>query len=56
MPGDWTPSAGRVLFEQDILTHPGRKRVAFAVPVSGLAGALRDAARADVVVEHVYDF
>jgi hypothetical protein len=55
-PDNWKPSTGRVLFEQAIITHPGQKRVAFAVPVSGLAGVLRDAARGDVVVEHVYDF
>jgi hypothetical protein len=57
-PQGWRPHAGRVLFEQPILTEPGRQRVAFALPVAQLAQALREAAGAggSVQVEHIYDF
>jgi len=57
-PESWSPSRGRILFEQAILTQPGRKRVVFAIPIAGLAHALREtAATRDVVIlEHVYDF
>ena len=58
-PSAWHPSpdASSVLFEDPILTQPGRKRVALVVTVGGLAGALRalDAA-AGVEIEHVYDY
>jgi hypothetical protein len=58
VPQSWQPSQVRVLFEQPILTRPGRKRVVFAVPVGRLAAELRraQAAPGDVAVEHVYDF
>jgi len=58
VPQGWEPAAGRVLFEQPILTKPGHKRVAFAVPVPRLASMLREAAAhpGEIVLEHVYDF
>jgi hypothetical protein len=58
VPSSWEPARGRILFEQPILTHPGHKRVAFALPVAGLGAELRDAAAhpGEVVVEHIYDF
>lgn len=55
----WAGAAVRVLFEQPILTQPGRKRVVYATPVAQLANELRRAAAAapaQVLVEHVYDF
>lgn len=58
VPEGWNAAGVRTLFEQPILTVPGRKRVVFATPVSRLAGELRraDAAGPQVRVEHVYDF
>jgi hypothetical protein len=51
------PAEGvRVLFEQPILTQPGRKRMVFAVPIAGLGAELRRAAAASDTVEHIYDF
>lgn len=56
-PAAWRPARGRVLFEQPILTRPGWKRVAMALPVGELASELRDAAqRGDRRIEHIYDF
>jgi len=54
----WSPQGLRLLFEQPILTHPGRKRVVFATPVSSLAAELRraQAQAGAVVVEHIYDY
>lgn len=46
----------RVLFEQPILTQPGRKRTVFAVPISGLGAELRRAVAANDTIEHIYDF
>lgn len=50
--------AGRVLFEQPIITQPGRRRIVFATPIANLAHELRraQAAPGQVSVEHVYDF
>ncbi|MEO8299669.1 MAG: hypothetical protein ABI574_17880 [Burkholderiales bacterium] len=58
VPTAWRPGSERLLFEQPLLTQPGRKRVAIAVPVAALAATLRQAAAqpGTVVVEHVYDF
>ena len=58
VPPDWSPSGLRLLFEQPILTRPGRKRVVFAIPVAGLAAELRRAAGkpGTVIVEHIYDY
>lgn len=56
VPDGWAAAGVRVLFEQPILTRPGRKRVVFAVPVARLAAELRRAQAAAVVVEHVYDY
>ncbi len=55
---DWAPAGVRSLFEQPILTQPGRKRVVFATPVARLGAELRraQAMPGQVVVEHIYDF
>ena len=58
-PSDWAPalSGSSVLFEDPILTRPGRKRVALVVPVGNLAQALNTLAAArGVEVEHIYDY
>jgi hypothetical protein len=46
----------RVLFEQLIITQPGRKRVALVLPVGRLSEFLAGAARQDIEVEHIYDY
>ncbi|MEQ1806504.1 MAG: hypothetical protein ABL900_14110 [Burkholderiaceae bacterium] len=50
--------AGRVLFEQPILTQPGRRRVVFATPIKSLGAELRRAqqSKGQLSIEHVYDF
>ncbi|MDX1374707.1 MAG: hypothetical protein R3357_04030 [Burkholderiales bacterium] len=55
VPADWSaaPAQTRVLFEQPILTQPGRKRVALVVPVAALGRVLRTLG---AQVEHVYDY
>ena len=55
---DWQPGANaRVLFEQPILTEPGRKRSVMAVSISRLGALLRGLqAQRGVAVEHVFDF
>ncbi|GAB3434348.1 hypothetical protein NX773_21390 [Massilia solisilvae] len=51
------PSGGaRVLFEQPLLTMPGKRRVALVLPVSGLSSFLLRADESGVKVEHVYDY
>lgn len=46
-----------VLFEDPILTRPGRKRIALVVPVGALAAALNTlAATPAIEIEHVYDY
>ena len=57
-PAAWQPDAGaRVLFEQPVLTTPGRKRSVFALPIAQLAASLRALDRQPGVrVEHIYDF
>ncbi|WP_426171072.1 hypothetical protein [Pseudoduganella sp. R-34] len=54
--GTAAPPDTRVLFEQPILTEPGRKRVALVMRVSALSRYLVDAPRQGVEVEHVYDY
>jgi len=49
-------TGGRVLFEQPLLTMPGKKRVAIVLPVAGLSSFLLRAEAAGVEVEHVYDY
>jgi hypothetical protein len=59
VPADWSPRAlpGRVLFEDPILTRPGRKRVAWVTRVGDLARALNEMAAAPgAEIEHVYDY
>jgi hypothetical protein len=58
VPDTWRAEGVRLLFEQPILTQPGRKRVVFAAPVATLGAQLRHALASSpqVVVEHVYDF
>jgi hypothetical protein len=48
--------AGRILFEQPILTRPGRKRTAIVLPVDALSRFLVSAPRIGIEVEHVYDY
>jgi len=55
-PGTAAPPDTRVLFEQPILTEPGRKRVALVMRVAALSRYLVDAPRQGVEVEHVYDY
>ncbi len=54
--GTAAPPDSRVLFEQPMLTEPGRKRVALVLRVSALSRYLVDAPRQGVEVEHVYDY
>jgi len=57
-PAAWQPAAGsRLLFEQPMLTTPGRKRSVVALPVAQLGGLLRAVDRQPALqVEHVYDY
>ena len=57
-PDAWRPTEGidRLLFEQPILTEPGRKRIVSTVKVGRLAAALREWAAAGVQVEHLFDY
>ncbi len=50
------PAGARVLFDQPLLTMPGRRRVALLVPVGALSAFLADAQRHGIAVEHVYDY
>ena len=58
VPADWQPEAGaRVLFEQPMLTTPGRKRSVVALPIARLGALLRGVdQQPELQVEHVYDF
>lgn len=58
VPDEWAPANVRVLFEQPILTRPGRKRVVLAIPVDHLAAELRreESLGFQVSIEHIYDF
>jgi hypothetical protein len=57
-PDGWRPVEGveKQLFEQPILTEPGRKRIVSTVKVERLAAALREWAAAEVQVEHLFDY
>ncbi|MFZ6644992.1 hypothetical protein ACO0LO_04705 [Undibacterium sp. TJN25] len=46
----------RVLFEQPLITMPGKKRVALVVPVRDLSEFLLIAPKQGLRVEHVYDY
>jgi hypothetical protein len=50
------PPGARMLFEQPILTQPGRKRTAIVLPVGGLSRLLASAKELGLEVEHVYDY
>ena len=54
----WRPQQGidAVLFEQPILTQPGRQRVVVTAKVPALAQSLREWAAAGVHVEHIFDY
>ena len=58
VPDGWAPANVRVMFEQPILTRPGRKRVVLAIPVDHLAAELRREASlgGQYSIEHIYDF
>ena len=60
VPDGWRAPDGvelTTVFEQPILTVPGRKRVVLATPVARLSAMLRSYEEgAAVVVEHVYDY
>ncbi len=45
-----------VMFDQPILTQPGKKRVGVRVPVSSLQRFIRELQNESVVIEHVYDY
>jgi hypothetical protein len=49
-------SDGRLLFEQPILTEPGRQRSAIVMPVAQLSRYLASARQRGIEVEHVYDY
>ena len=55
---DWRPVQGvdKLLFEQPILTQPGRKRIVATASVPQLGAALREWAAAGVQVEHIFDY
>lgn len=57
-PSAWQPEPDvRLLFEQPVLTAPGRKRSVVALPVAQLAALLRAVDRRPVLqVEHIYDY
>jgi hypothetical protein len=50
------PPGARMLFEQPIVTEPGRSRRALVLPVRELSQFLLDAPAAGLSVEHVYDY
>jgi hypothetical protein len=45
-----------VLFTQPIITQPGKKSVALAVPVGSLAASLNHLRERGFQLEHVYDY
>lgn len=50
------PPGVRVLFEQPIVTEPGRKRRALVVPVAALSQFLLEAPAEGMAIEHIYDY
>ena len=56
--GDASSSAGRLVFEQPILTQPGRRRLVVAIAVAQLTAELRGAQQSQgrIALEHVYDY
>ena len=58
VPTGWRPAPGeRVLFEQPVITVPGRERSVLALPIAQLGALLREVDRQPALqVEHVYDF
>jgi hypothetical protein len=49
-------TGSRILFEQPLITMPGKKRVALVMPVSELSSFLLRASQQGFTVEHVYDY
>ena len=58
VPAGWQtkPELAAVLFEQAIITQPGRRRVALVAKVATLSGLLRFIDVAGIELEHVYDY
>lgn len=52
----FTTTGSRILFEQPMITIPGKKRVALVLPVSELSSFLSRALEQGLAVEHVYDY
>lgn len=50
------PPESQVLFEQDILTLPGSKRVVLTTPVAALTPTLKMLSANGLTLEHIYDF
>ena len=57
-PAGWTPPVpdAQILFTQPLVTRPKAERVAFTVPVGGLAELERKLEAAQLPIEHVYDY
>lgn len=53
---DFADRRWRVLFKQDLITQPGKKRVALVVPVRELSNFLNLAPSNGISVEHIYDY
>jgi len=52
----WQPNAGERLFTSRVVTAPERSRAVWFVPVTELAGFLRQARQAGLTFEHLYDY
>jgi len=50
------PAGVRLLFQQPILTQPGRQRRAYLVPVPALGATLNALASDGLAIEHVFDY
>lgn len=53
---DFAETQWRVLFQQNLITMPGTKRVALVIPVRELSNFLLMAPTRHIRVEHVYDY
>lgn len=53
---DAMQDGNRLLFEQPLITKPGKRRLALVVPVASLSDFLMKAQERGVTVEHVYDY